>query len=116
MVYFSVKVLISAMLIALISEISKRSTFLGAILASIPLISVMALIWLYIETRNIQKIINLSYGIFWLVLPSLTLFVVLPILLKLKTSFGIALFLSVVIMVLFYFLMTFILRKTGIQI
>lgn len=64
MIYFSAKVFISAILIALISEVSKRSTFFGAILASVPLISVMAMIWLYLETRNVQKIIDLSYGIF----------------------------------------------------
>lgn len=116
MVYFSIKVLISAILIALISEISKQSMFSGAILASIPLISVIAIIWLYIETKNIQKIVSLSYGIFWLILPSLTLFIILFTLLKLKTSFGIALFASILIMVLFYFLMTFILKKCGIQI
>lgn len=116
MLYFSIKVILSALLIALISEMSKKSSFIGAILASVPLISVMALIWLYVETKNIQKVIGLSYSVFWLVLPSLVLFVSLPVFLKLKVPFGIALPISIVIMVLCYFLMVFVLKKIGIQI
>lgn len=116
MLYYSIKVFISALLIVLISEISKRSTLFGGVLASIPLISVMAIIWLYLETKNIQKVIDLSHAIFWLVFPSLTLFIVLPILLKLKMPFGFALILSIIIMALFYLLTAFILKKIGIQI
>jgi intracellular septation protein A len=116
MLYFSIKILISAVLIALISEISKRNSFLGAVLASLPLISIMALIWLYVDTRNIQKVISLSYGIFWLVLPSLALFIALPLFLKLKIPFSYALTGSIIITVVCYFTMSFILKKAGIQI
>ena len=82
MVYNIIKIVISAILIVLISEIAKRNTLLGSVLASIPLVSVLAMIWLYIDTQNTQQIILLSKGIFWLVLPSLVLFITLPIFLK----------------------------------
>ena len=74
MVYNVIKIVISAVLIVLISEIAKRSTLFGSVIASIPMVSVLAMIWLYIDTQNTQQIIVLSKGIFWLVLPSLVLF------------------------------------------
>lgn len=88
MMYYFLKVLVSSVIIVLISEISKRSSMAGSILASIPLLSLMAFIWIYIETKDIQKISALSTGIFWLVIPSLLLFIILPFLLKNKSVFG----------------------------
>ena len=78
MSYYIVKLLVSAALIVLISELSKRSTLLGAVLASVPLVSVLAMLWLYVDTRDPQQVASLSQNIFWLVLPSLPLFLVLP--------------------------------------
>ena len=60
MIYNIVKILISAILIALISEVSKRSTFFGAILASIPQVSVKAMNWLYFDTND-ALIMNNSF-------------------------------------------------------
>lgn len=88
---------------------------MGSIFASIPLVSVLAFIWLYIDTKDSSKISELSYGIFWLVIPSLSLFLLLPFLLK-KMSFYPALAISIVGMVLFYFIMIFLLGKIGIKI
>ena len=79
MTYYLVKLVISAVLIVAISEIARRSSFLGAILASIPLVSVLAMIWLYVDTKDVDKVTSLSSGIFWLVLPSLALFIAVPI-------------------------------------
>ena len=69
--YYIVKIVITTLLIVAISEISKRSTMIGAILASVPLVSVLAMIWLYQDTKDVTKISDLSIGIFWLVLPFL---------------------------------------------
>lgn len=76
MLYYIIKILISALLITFISEISKRSSFWGGVLASVPVVSVIAFIWLYEDTKDIQKIIDLSLNIFWLVIPSLSLFLI----------------------------------------
>ena len=111
-----VKIIISAVLIALISELSKRSVFLGGVLASLPLISILAMIWLYIETKSIQAVTNLSMSIFWLVIPSLTLFLTLPILLKRGTPFYLSLIISSIATVLAYYLMVLFLQKIGIKI
>lgn len=116
MVYYVLKTLISSLLIVAISEISKRFSFIGALLASVPLTSVLAMIWLYNDTKDVEQISKLSTDIFWLVIPSLSFFIILPILLKNRLSFHISLFLSLVIMILFYFLMVMFLRKIGIKI
>jgi len=116
MYYYITKILVSAVLIVLISEISKRSSLLGAILASIPLLSVIAIFWLYFETKDAEKIATLSKDIFWLVLPSLSLFIVLPILLRAKVNFYVSMLVSCSVMVVLYFIMLWLLRKFGVNI
>ena len=90
MIYYFLKIVISAISIVIISEIAKRSSFMGGLIASIPLISLLAFFWLYIETKEPSKIIDLSYAIFWLVIPSLVLFLILPELLKYGFNFYIS--------------------------
>jgi ABC-type xylose transport system permease subunit len=115
MPYYIVKVFITAILVVLISEISKRSSLIGAILASLPIVSILAFIWLYIDTKSVEKISELSTGIFWLVIPSLSLFIVLPLLLKSKVNFYASLIISCAIMVLLYFTMVFVLKRLNIN-
>ena len=115
MIYNIVKILISAILIALISEVSKRSTFFGAILASIPLVSVMAMIWLYIDTNDSLQVVQLSKSIFWLVIPSLVLFITFPFFIRLQLSFYTALSASLIAMVITYFFTIAILDKFDIH-
>ena len=74
MKYYLIKLIISYSIIVLVSEISKRSSFFSAILASIPIITVLFMIWLYIDTEDIDRIKNFSINIFWMVIPSLVLF------------------------------------------
>lgn len=105
MTYYLFKIAITTTLVVLISEIAKRSSLFAAVLASIPLVSVLAMIWLYVETRNIDKISQLSTSVFWLVIPSLALFVVLPILLKQGLHFYLSISLSILVTVSCYWLM-----------
>ncbi len=115
MTYYLIKLFLSAFVIVVISEISKRTTLLGGLLASLPLVSILGLSWLYIDTKNTEKVAQLTTSIFWMVLPSLSLFVVLPILLKTKLSFLASLSISLVIMSICYLLMILILNKVGIR-
>ena len=77
-----IKVAITSVVVVTVSEVGKRSTIAGAVLASLPLTSLLAFVWLYSETGDARKIASLSHGIFWLVLASLPFFLVLPSLLK----------------------------------
>lgn len=87
MLYYSIKILLSAFVIVAVSEIAKRSSMLGALLASLPLTSVLAFVWLYLDTGDVQKVSALSSDIFWLVLPTLPMFLLLPLLLKMGWGF-----------------------------
>ena len=112
MTYLAVKILLTSVIVVLISEIAKQSSFLGSILASVPIVSVLAMTWLYIETKDVLKVIDLSRGIFWLVIPSLTLFLVLPILLKYGISFYASLFISIGTTVVSYYLCFLLVRDS----
>jgi len=115
MSYYLVKLAVTTLLIVAISEIAKRSSLIGAILASIPLVSVLAMIWLYLETKEVAKVSALATGIFWLVLPSLALFLVLPPLLKHGVNFYLSLGISGTITVVCYLLMVSMLNHYGVK-
>ena len=115
MFYDAVKVLITALLVVAISEIAKRSSLASAVLASVPLISVLAMIWLYADTGNVEKIATLATSIFWLVLPSLVLFISLPLMLRQGLAFPLSMGLSIALTVTAYFLMVAILYRAGIE-
>ena len=78
MLQYAFKTLVSAVILVAASEVSKRSTLMGALLVSLPLVSLMAMTWFYIDTKDLPAVASLSRDIFWLVLPSLLFFVVFP--------------------------------------
>lgn len=116
MLYATIKVLLTSVLVVTVSEASKRSPLFGALIASIPLTSVLAMIWLYVDTGDTEKIARLSTGIFWLVLPSLVLFISLPILLRAGLDFYVSLAASIALTVGAYFAMLYVLGAAGIEI
>lgn len=75
---YLIKIAISIIVIVAATELSKRSSWLGALLIALPMTSLLAMTWLYYDTGNLQQIASLSRSIFWLVLPSLALFLVFP--------------------------------------
>lgn len=109
------KISLSAIILVAIAELAKRSSFWAAALASLPLTSLLAFVWLYLDTGDIQKVMALSHGIFWLVLPSLVLFITLPLLLRSGLGFWESLGASCVATALAYFGMVKILEVFGIQ-
>ena len=115
MLYYLSKIAITTVLIVIISEVAKRSSLIAAVLASIPLVSVLAMLWLYVDTKDIEKISALSSNIFWLVLPSLVLFIALPLLLKQGFSFYLSMGISVALTIVAYALMLIILDYFGIK-
>jgi hypothetical protein len=111
MIEATVKVIITSVLIVAIAEVAKRSSFLAAVLASIPLTSVLAMIWLYLDTGDVEKVATLAGGIFWLVLPSLALFIALPLLLRAGWQFAPSLLVSGALTVGCYLAMISILKR-----
>ncbi len=115
MTQYVVKVLITAALVVAISEVSKRSTMFGGLLASLPLVSFLALLWLYLDTKDAGKVAALSTSIFWLVLPSLVFFLALPALVKMKFGFQLSFGLAAALMFASYGVMVFVLKRCGVN-
>lgn len=115
MTYIILKVIISAVVIVAIAEISKRNTILGAMIASLPIVSVLALTWLYIDTKNTHKIMELSKNILILILPSLSFFIFLIFLLKREINYYISLSISLFLVVALYFITLRVLKEFNID-
>ena len=100
--YLLLKFGISAAVLVTVSEIAKRSSLWAALVASLPLTSLLAFVWLYLDTHDTQKVAALSGDIFWLVVPSLALFPTLAVLLRNGVSFWLAMFGAVAVTLLAY--------------
>lgn len=103
MQYF-IKILVTTLIVILISEAAKRSQFAGAILASLPTTSIIALTWYYYETGSKAQTASLASEIFLMVVPSLAFFIALPILLKKDYSYGASLGISSTVTAFSYFI------------
>ena len=110
-----IKLLLSSGIIVIVSEIAKKNTLIGGLIASIPLVSVMAMVWLYIDTKDIENINALSKSILWMVVPSLALFISLPVLLKSGVNFYISMGISILVTMGCYWLTITALTKFGIK-
>jgi hypothetical protein len=115
LIYYLTKIAITTVLIVAISEIAKRSSFAGALLASIPLVSVLAMVWLYVDTKDVEKVSALATSVFWLLLPSLVLFIALPFLLKTGLHFHSSISISIGLTIGAYWLMVFVLNHYGVK-
>ena len=113
MVWYIIKLFLTAGIIVIISEVSKRLPLLGSLIASLPLISVLGMIWMYGETKDLIRIADHAEGTFWYVLPSLPMFLLMPFLLRKGISFPAALSAGIALTGVFYFLMTKVLEKFG---
>ena len=116
MLYYIVKLVLSAAIIVVVSEVAKVNTGLGALIKSLPLISIIAMIWLYADTRDTGKIAELSVSTFWLVLPTLPMFLVLPGLLRSGMSFYPSMAIAIGVMLACYAIMVPVLGRLGIVI
>lgn len=116
MLQYVIKIALSASLIVLVSELAKRQAFFGALVASLPLTSILAFCWLYFDTRDVSQVAALSMGILWLVLPSLVLFVALAKLLTHGVPFAWSLLSACALTAAAYFLTVWLLPKLGVTI
>ena len=113
--YFLVKVVVSAVIIAAVSEIAKRNPGFAALVASLPLVSVLAMIWLWRDTQDTNLIAAHAEATFWYVAPSLPMFLVLPALLRSGWPFPVALIAVLVMTAALYAVMTLILARFGVR-
>jgi hypothetical protein len=87
MVYFVVKCILSGLIIAVVSEVARRSPSFGALIVSLPLVSLLGILWLWRDTGDIGRIADHAQSTFWYVLPSLPIFLILPVMLRAGVGF-----------------------------
>jgi hypothetical protein len=114
MTWIITKYLITAGLVVFISEMAKRSDKLGGFIAALPLITLLTLIWLYIENQPEEKIANHACYTFWYVVPTLPMFLLFPYLLP-KLGFWLTMGASVVVTIIFFGLFALVMKGFGVQ-
>ena len=115
MTYLILKALLSGVIVAAVSEISKRFPGLGGLIASLPLVSVLGMIWLWRDTADPQRLAAHATGTFWFVLPSLPMFLLIPLLLKRGLTFWPALAAGCVLTMLLYLAMVWLGPRFGLR-
>jgi hypothetical protein len=115
MLYLILKALLSGVIIMAVSEIARRSPALGALVVSLPLVSILAILWLWNDTGDSERIAAHAEATFWYVLPTLPMFLVLPMLLRHGTGFWPALAASCVLTFVLYLLTVWIAARFGVR-
>ena len=115
MAYLLIKALLSGLIVAVASEVARRWPGWGALIVSLPLVSLLAFIWLWRDTGEPERIASLSQSTFWFFLPSMPMFLALPALLRAGVHFWLALFLSCALTVLLYLAMIWFGPRLGLR-
>lgn len=114
MTWLITKYLLTACVVVMVSEFAKRSDRLGGLVAALPLVTILALIWLYLEQQPQQKIANHAWYTFWYVLPTLPMFLAFPVLLP-RLGFWPTLLSCIVITFVCFGLFALLMRHFGID-
>lgn len=115
MAFYLTKILVSALFIFVASEVAKRNKTLGALIISLPMVSMLTFAWLYIETKDAPKIASLSHTTLLLIIPSLLFFVLLPICIRQGWNFWLSFVLSLAATAAAYLLFSGLLSKLGVK-
>jgi hypothetical protein len=113
MSYYLIKLFLSAGVIVVVTEIAKRNNAAASIIHSLPLTSLLAFIWLYTETKDSALIGRHAFGTFWFVLPTLPMFVLMPLLIRKLGGFWPALITGIILTVALYALTMRLLKLAG---
>lgn len=113
--YLILKALISGLLVAIVSETAKRSPALGALIASLPLVSVLGMMWLWRDTKDVARMASHAEATFWYVLPSLPMFLLVPALLRRGVPFWPSLGLGCALTIALYVGLTLAAPRIGIR-
>lgn len=115
MLYLAIKALISGIIIAAVSEIAKRSPGFGALVASLPLVSVLGMMWLWHDKPDVATMADHASATFWYVLPSLPMFLLIPALLRHGLPFWLTLLAGCALTVALYLAMMWIGPRFGLR-
>lgn len=113
MLWIISKYAITAFMVVLISEVAKRSDRLGGLLAALPLVTLLVLIWMKVEGQTQEKIAAHAWYTFWYVVPTLPMFILFPILYQ-RTGFWLTLGVSCVLTIILFGVWALVLKQFGI--
>jgi hypothetical protein len=114
MLFLIVKYAVTSLVIVLVSEVAKRSDRVGALIASLPLVTVMAMIWLYVEKQPETKIANHAYYTFWYVLPTMPMFLLMPWMMNRGANFWVSLAAGCTLTIVCFAIAAVVLKRFGI--
>jgi hypothetical protein len=115
MIYLVIKAVVSGVIVAAVSEVAKRYPGVGGLIASLPLVSVLGMIWLWRDTRDVERMAAHASATFWFVLPSLPMFLLIPALLKRGVAFWPSLAAGCLLTVTLYAAMTWLAPRVGLR-
>lgn len=115
MSYLLIKAAISGLLIALASETARRFPGFGALIVSLPLVSVLSMIWLWRDTQDVERIADHAIGTIWFLAPSIPMFFTIPLMLRAGWGFWTALAAGCLLTVLLYLAMIWIAPRFGVK-
>ena len=115
MLYLAVKAALSGILVAIISEVAKRYPGFGGLIASLPLVSVLGMIWLWRDKPDAANMASLAQATFWFVIPSLPMFLAIPAMLRNGFGFWLSLGAGCVLTILLYGLMVWAGPRLGLR-
>ena len=115
MLYMLIKAGLSGLIIAVVSEVARRNAGVGALIASLPLVSVLGMIWLWRDTHEPERLAAHAGATFWYVLPSLPMFLLIPLMLRRGAAFWAALAAGCALTVGLYLLMVWVAPRFGVK-
>jgi hypothetical protein len=115
MLYLILKALLSGVIVMAVSEIARRSPAFGALVVSLPLVSLLAILWLWRDTGDTARIANHAQATFWYVIPSLPMFLALPALLRHGVGFWWAMAAACALTILLYFVTVLVAARFGVR-
>lgn len=114
MTYLILKAALSGVLAMVVSEVARRNPGIGGLIASLPLVSVMAIIWLWRDTADVERIASHAEATFWYVLPTLPMFLMLPVMLRHGIGFWAALAACCILTMVLYAVTMWLLSRAGV--
>jgi hypothetical protein len=115
MLYLLIKAAISGAIVAAASEVARRWPGVGGLIVSLPLVSLLAMVWLWRDSADTERVAQLAQGAFWFFLPSMPLFLVLPAMLRAGIGFWLALVLGIALTAALYLGMFWLAPRVGVK-
>jgi hypothetical protein len=115
MTWLIVKAALSGLIVAIVSEVARKSPGAGALIASLPLVSILGMIWLWRDTADPERLAAHAGATFWYVLPSLPMFLLVPLMLRSGLGFWVSLGIGCAVTIVLYLLLLRVAPSLGIH-